>query len=301
MIKNNILCIKLRVISISLCFVAGLLVSAAQADKLPYVSQSKIRILAGPGETVSGEITIENPTAESKNINLYLEDWHYLHGSSGAKEFVSPNSMPYSACPWISFTPRNIQVPPFGKQKVSYSVNIPAGAEGARYASLFFETMVSKGVPLLKSGSYAGFDINIRVATLFYVEVQGTVFRSGQLNNLKVEPSQAVGGGLDINLDFANTGNTDIATLGEFILKNKEGAVVARGVFNNLYAFQHGKGALSSTIKEMIPPGVYGLKITVDLGKATAEAGMGNGPVITKEAVVTIGENNRVIEFGELS
>ena len=81
---------------------------------------------------------------------------------------------------------------------------------------------------------------------------------------------------------------------------NDEGLVSARGAFNSVYTFPGGKGTLLGVWKDKIPPGVYDLIITVDLGKALTDAGMGRGPIITKEASVRVGENNQIVQIGQL-
>ena len=299
MAKKGIVFVRLCVISICFCFGWSFFVSTAQADKLPFMSQSKIRVVVSPGERAFGEITLDNPTSQSKNMRLYLEDWYYLPGGSGAKEFLPANSAPTSACPWITFSPAEVTVPAFGKQKINYSVNVPPNASGARFATLFFETLISKST-LSDSGRSAGLDVNVRVATLFYVEVKGTIERTAKINNLNIQPSKNEKGTLEITLDFENTGNTDITTSGNFGLMNDQGLVSARGAFNSVYTFPGGKGVLLGIWKDKIPVGDYDLVITLDLGKALTDAGIGRGPMMTKEASVSIGENNQVVQIGQL-
>jgi len=289
----------IRIIGICFCLVGSCFVSSAQAEKLPFMNQSKIRVVVSPGERSFGEITLDNPTEESRSMHLYLEDWYYVPGGSGAKEFLPADTTPASACPWITFSPADVIVPAFGKQKINYSINVPPGATGTRFATLFFETLLSKGV-FSDSGRSAGLDFNVRVATLFYVEVKGTVNRSAKISNLEIAPSKETKGSLDITLDFENTGNTDITTSGNFSLMSKEGIVSARGAFNSVYTFPGGKGILLGVWKDEIPAGVYDLVISVDLGKALTDAGMGRGPIITKEASVTVGENNQIVQIGQL-
>lgn len=299
MIKGGILSSRLRIIGICFCLGVSFFVSTAQAEKLPFMNQSKIRVVVSPGERAFGEITLDNPTAEAKSMRLYLEDWYYLPEGTGAKEFLPANSIPTSACSWITFSPADVTVPAFGKQRINYSVNVPVDATGARFATLFFETLISKGT-LSGSGRSAGLDVNVRVATLFYVEVKGTTQRMAKISNLNIQPSKDVKGSLDITLDFENTGNTDITTSGNFSLMNNEGLVSARGAFNSVYAFPGGKGNFLGIWKNKIPAGDYDLVITIDLGKALTDAGIGRGPVITKEASVTIGENNQIVQIGQL-
>lgn len=291
---------RLRIISIWFCLAGSLFVSTAQADQLPFMNQSKIRVVASPGERAFGEITLDNPTDEVKSMHLYLEDWYYLQGGTGAKEFLPANSIPTSACPWITFSPADLIVPAFGKQKINYSVNVPAGATGARFGTLFFETSISNKDTLLDSGRSVGLNVDVRVATLFYVEVRGTIQRTAKISNLNIQPSKDAKESLDITLDFENTGNTDITTSGNFSLMNNEGLVSARGAFNNVYTFPGQKGSFLGVWKNKIPAGDYDLVITVDLGKALTDAGIGRGPVITKEASVTIGENNQIVQIGQL-
>ncbi|MFH0855979.1 MAG: hypothetical protein V1869_05705 [Candidatus Omnitrophota bacterium] len=299
MIIKSILPLRILMVSVWACL--GVIFSApsAQADKLPFMSQSKIRVVASPGERVYGEITLDNPTDESKSMHLYLEDWYYLPGGSGAKDFLPANSTPTSACPWITFYPADVTVPAFGKRKINYSVNIPAGSSGTRFATLFFETLLNSKSSLLEPGRSAGLDVNIRVATLFYVEAKGTIQRTAKISNLNIRPSQEPEGSLDITLDFENTGNTDITTSGSFSLMNNEGVVSARGAFNSIYTFPGGKGSFLGTWKDKIPAGEYDLVITIDLGKALEDAGIGRGPVIVKEASVTIGNNNQIVQIGQ--
>ncbi len=289
----------LRILGICFCFAGSLFISTAQAEKLPFMNQSKIRVVVSPGERAFGEITLDNPTDQSKSMRLYLEDWYYLPGGEGGKEFLPANSTPASACPWIIFSPADVTVPAFGKQKINYSVNVPADASGTRFASLFFESLFSKG-SISDSDRSVGLNVNVRVATLFYVEVKGSVQRAAKISNLKIQPAKEAKDSLEITLEFENTGNADITTSGNFSLMNNEGLVSARGAFNSVYTFPGGKGVLLGVWKDKIPAGDYDLVITVDLGKALTDAGMGRGPVITKEALVTVGESNQIVQIGQL-
>jgi len=290
---------KIGVIGLCFCLVCSIFVSAAQADKLPFMNKSKIRVVVSPGDRAFGEITLDNPTEEPKQMRLYLEDWYYLPEGTGAKEFLPAGSTTNSATSWITFSPAEFTLPAFGKQKINYSVTAPQNSKGAYFATLFFETLMSKG-NVSDSGRSAALDVNVRVATLFYIEIKGTAERVAKISNLKILPSKEEKRSLDITLDFENTGNTDITTSGTYSLIDAEGIVSARGAFNSVYTFPGGKGTLLGVWKETISPGVYDLIISVDLGKALTDAGMGRGPIITKEASVTIGENNQIVEIGQL-
>ncbi|MEW6101611.1 MAG: hypothetical protein AB1481_04895 [Candidatus Omnitrophota bacterium] len=269
----------------------------ALAAGIPFINKAKVRHIIPSGQTAYGEITLENPTSEIKQMKLYLEDWYYLSSSDGAKEFAPADTTRRSCASWITFSPQEFSVAPFGKQRVSYSIKVPQDTSGGYYAALFFENMVGE-MGELAGGTAAGISLAIRIASLFYVEVEGTIKRSAELTNLilKKEPK----GTLSIQADFENTGNTDITAVTSYHILDKKGMVYARGEFNDVYTLAGEKAILSASWSQKIPEGEYDLIITMNIGKALEEANLGRGPVITKETSIEIGEDGEVSGVGEL-
>lgn len=142
-------------------------------------------------------------------------------------------------------------------------------------------------------------NILIRVANIFYIEAEGSIKRQAEISNLSVLKSDQ-DKTLTIALNFKNTGNVDITTVGSYHIIDKQGMVLARGEFNNVYTFPGGIAKLTTTWKELLPEGAYDLVFTIDLGKASEEAGLGRGPVITKEAEIQIGKGGDVIKVTAL-
>lgn len=274
--------------------------AAPTAANIPYISKSKIRAILAPGKQAFGEIMVENPTADEKIMHIYLEDWYYLSGGGGAKEFLPAGTLPSSCVSWINFSPADFIVPPFGKQRVSYSLKVPEGQSGAHYAVMFFETKIGN----MPSGANtkehdAGIDLKARIAALFYIEVEGATKRTASVDNLEVVCDSS--SKLTISMDFTNTGNADITAVGTFHIMDKGGMVYARGEFNKIYTFPNDKAKLIASWNKPIPRGKYDLVITLDLGKAAQESGLvGKGPVITKEVNLEIGSKGEVIKAQEL-
>lgn len=270
----------------------------AWAINLPFINKSKIRVSVPVGQQAYGEIIVENPTPETRSIRLYLEDWHYVAGGDGSKEFAPAGTLSYSCAPWITFSPSEFTILPFSRQRVSYSIKAPAQAAGGYYAVLFFETAVGKvEAPEGKTG--AGINLNIRIASLFYVEIEGTIKRKALINNLTVKKDIA-SGQLLIAMDLYNKGNVDIAAGGTFHIMDKKGMVYARGEFNDVYTFPEDKAKLTAAWKESMPKGKYDLIFTFNLGKALEEVGFGRGPVVTKESEIEIDASGELIKVGEL-
>lgn len=289
-----------RYYGISLLLAAALFVftSQALAINLPYLDKSKIRISVVPGQKKYGTITVENPTPEERSMRLYLEDWRYTGSGDGSKEFLPAGTLPQSCASWISFSPAEITIPAFGRQQISYAVSAPADVAGGYYAVLFFETTLGKLSPT-QSGTTGGMSLNIRIASLFYVEAEGTIKRTANLDNLVLEKNKT-SSGLDIQADFLNTGNVDITASGTFHIMDDEGVIYARGELNNIYTFPQEKVKLIGSWKEKIPAGKYDLVLTLDLGKALEESGMNKGQSLIKEAKIDLAANGEVLSVGKL-
>lgn len=226
------------------------------------IDQPKLRLVISPGETQSGTINVKNPAANSLAIKVYLEDWLYTSSIDGSKKFYPPGTLPLSCAEWIRFVPAEFTISPYGKQVVNYTVNCPADAKGGHYAVMFFETSLGE----VKDEEGVNVTVLGRLGSLFCVEPEGTINRTAELSNLSIVRNK----GIDIELQFENTGNIDIISEGTFYLMDRKGIIAARGEFDKIYTFPGDKAVISSSISEQtapeIPEGEYDLVITIDLG-----------------------------------
>ena len=272
----------------------NLFLSEAQAINL-IIEEGKVRLSILPGQTKTGTINIKNTSSDSIEIKAYLEDWYYLPVADGSKEFKPANTNALSCASWISFAPAEFSIPAYGKQIVSYTVKVPKGVSGGHYAVLFFESSMAR--PDSKEG--VGVAVSIRMGSLFYIEPEGTIKREIRLGKLSVD-RESEEAPLNISLDFKNTGNVDITASGTFHIIDDSGMVYARGEFDKAYTFAGDAGKLASNWSEAIPKGRYDLILTIDIGKALEEAGLGRGPVVTKEAGLEVGDRGQIIGVREL-
>lgn len=257
------------------------------------LDKAKIRLSIAPGASRSGFIMVENPTEETRHVKVYVEDWRY-NSQEGYKEFSPAGTSNISAAGWISFLPVEFTMLPFSKQKLNFTVKVPADAQGGHYAIMFFEVgnpnVSTEGVSL---------NLAIRMGTLFYIEPEGTIKKFHQLSGFNVEKDSDTGG-LNISLDFQNTGNTDITCGGTFDIIDKRGKVFARGEFRKGYTQPGDTAKLTAIWKEPLPQGKYDAVVTLDLGKALEELQLGRGPIVVKESEITVGEGGEVEKVGPL-
>jgi P pilus assembly chaperone PapD len=257
------------------------------------LDKTKVRLSIPPGSSKSGYINIDNPSGETKHIRVYLEDWKYT-SQEGSKEFLPAGSTDISAAPWINFLPVELTMPAYSKQRLSYTVKVPANAQGGHYAIMFFEV----GEPSKASEGIA-LNLAVRMGCLFYIEPEGTIKKFHQLYDFSVQRN-ASGGGIDLGLSFQNTGNVDITCGGTFDIIDKRGKVYARGEFSRGYTLPGDKARLSASWKKPLPAGKYDAIITLDLGKALEELQLGRGPIVVKESEIEIGAEGEVIKIGPL-
>ncbi len=282
-----------------LWFLAGcmtlFLTQGVFAIEVTQVEPAKVRVITEPGTVKTGVVTLTNPSHEVKIIKAYLEDWVYLPACDGTKDFRPAGTTELSAADWISFSPAEFRLPPFGKQVLNYTVRIPQDAKGGRYAVLFFENVLGG-----QDKTTEGVSVNlaIRVASLFYIEPKGNIERKAKIEDIKVVNKGY--GNIAITLKFSNIGNVDITTKGTYSIIDKKGKVYARGAFNDSYTFPGYSTILTAKWKELIPQGAYDLILTIDTGRALEELGLGRGPVITKEAQIVFGEKGEVISLGKM-
>ncbi|MCM8779869.1 MAG: hypothetical protein NC914_01800 [Candidatus Omnitrophica bacterium] len=239
---------------------------------------------------------MDNATPKPHTIRLYLEDWHYSAAGDGTKVFVPAGASNRSCAGWINFSPSEFTIPAFGRQRISYSLSIPPDASGGYYAALFFETKMTQAN---EETNLLGLNLVVRIASLFYVEVEGTIKRSAELSNLMLtnNPQENY---LSLNLEMTNTGNVDITAGGSYHILDTAGIVCARGELNNVYTFSGEKAKFSAKWNKALPQGKYDLVLTINLGKAVEEAGLGRGPVLTKEAEIEIGPDGQIASIGVL-
>ncbi len=226
------------------------------------ISTPRVELELSPGETYSGEIIAENPGDEEVKAKLYLEDWAYLPGGTGAKKFTPVASTPLSASKWITFNPTEEGIKPYGRITARYTVTVPQGAKGAYYSVLFFETLLGtatdeEGVNVLVAG---------RIGALFFIQVKGTVDRKGEIKSLELKAPEG-NKPLEISTTFQNSGNVDIVLGGNFLIMDGAGKVQGRGDLNKIYTFPDSEETGNTQWVGRLPKGSYQVLLTYDLGK----------------------------------
>lgn len=225
------------------------------------IDKPKIELELAPGETYSGEVTVENSADEELKVRLYLEDWKYKSSGKGDKDFFPGGSTEQTASPWITFSPADEVLKPFGHVTARYTVRVPESATGGHYSVLFFETILGSaeqadGSNILVAG---------RIGALFFIRVKGTVEAKGEFRSIELVPPKG-NAPLVVRTDFANTGNVEITAAGKFLAMDAAGKIAARGDLGSIYTQSGQSASKESEWIGRLEPGTYQAVLTYDLG-----------------------------------
>jgi P pilus assembly chaperone PapD len=243
------------------------------------IDKPKVFLTISPGGYDSGEIQVENTGSEEVPIKVYLEDWVYAQ-QDGGKEFMPKATTPLSCSDWITFFPSDFTLQPGKSQMVRYTVNVPKDAIGGHYSVLFFETTGGDIKDIDQQGNDVLVKVLNRLGALFYIDAEGTVQKTAELQNLTI--SQKLNS-LIISADLINAGNTYISCNGTFNILDKEGFVYARGEFEQAYTLPKDKIALRSAVSTTnLKSGNYDILLTLDFENGGSLVQEGNFTVLSE-------------------
>jgi hypothetical protein len=237
---------------------------AFSAGEILVIDQPKVRLAIPPGSSQSGVINVENHALEDKDVRVYTEDWYYVSGGDGSKEFNPAGTLPFSSASWITLVPTQFSLPARSSMPVHYTVSVPKDSRGGHYAVAFFESLIANAA----SEAGVGVNVAVRVGALFYVEPKGTIERKLRLGELFLTQD---GKSIYLNAQFHNTGNVDINASGVFNIIDAQGIVYARGKIGEVYTLPGDSAQISGSAEAQLRSGAYDLVITLKLGGEAVE------------------------------
>ncbi|MBU0507585.1 hypothetical protein KKH27_01930 [bacterium] len=99
---------------------------------------------ARPGQVYRGTFTVVNTDSTPRTAAVFQTDYSFR--SDGSNSFSEPGLLPRSNARWITFSPRQIEVPPRQSMSISYEVRVPADSTlQGTYWSIFMVEEVESG------------------------------------------------------------------------------------------------------------------------------------------------------------
>ena len=253
-----------RLVGLVLVFLSILSTLVFGAGEILVIDQPKVRLAIPPGGSDSGVINVENPASENKEVRVYTEDWYYVAGGDGSKEFRPAGTLPLSSASWITVAPTQFNLPARSSMPVHWTVSVPRDASGGHYSVVFFESLIARALP--EAGG--GVNVAVRVGALFYIEPKGTIERRLRLRELSLAQERK---SIDLNAQLYNTGNVDISGSGVFNIIDAQGIVYARGEIGEVYTLPGDNVQISGVAGAQLRAGTYDLVITLKSGAEAIE------------------------------
>lgn len=262
-----------------------ILISNNQALAFDFqINKAKVKINLPPGWSDGDTIGVKNIEEEPIEIRVYVGDWVY-NNQDGSKNFMPAGTDSKSAAEWIKFYPADFTLPGKGRQEIKYVVGVPPDAVGGYYAVLFFEVGgggmwdESKGVMV---------KVYNRLASLFYVEVDGTIKREGRVSDFMVNASS---GDIEVEAVFENIGNVNITARGTFDIIDQDGLVLTRSEFNTVYTMPQDKAKLYAKSEgAVLSQGKFDVILTFDLEEG----------ILVKEYQVDVSSSGQIVNLKEI-
>jgi hypothetical protein len=238
--------------------------SPAIAKAQLFLEEGKVVLPVSPGEHVNKSVTVSNTSNEEVHVKIYWEDFQYQTPYDGTKKFFPAGVGPASASKWVSFTPQEITLPGFGKQKIDYTISVPQDIQGGHYGVMFFERT---GISIK---DVSGLDIITRVGCLFFIEPKDAL-KDASVGNIGVQ-------GGKVTAEFKNTSAITLIPRIVYYMMDQEGVAKDRGELKKLYVPAQATAPFEVPLPEDLSAGRYSIVLNVDLGNETG---------VTKEITLT--------------
>lgn len=236
------------------------LAGAARAQFL--IEEGKVVLSVSGGDRISRSVMVDSTVAEEMDVRVYWEDFKYLPPYDGAKQFLPAGTLDGSAAQWISYMPQEFKLPPYGKQRIDYTINVPEGIQGGHYGVLFFERSGQE------VGGTHGVKIVTRVGCLFFIEAKDKS-KTGDLKDINFS-------GNDLTGVFANNGNVVLIPYTTYYIMDEKGLVADRGEIPKLYIGPGDAAPWRMSLPSDLQPGRYTFFLNSDLE---------DGDVVVKEII----------------
>ena len=255
---------------IFLLFFSFLFPSMAKAQL--FLEEGKVALAVTAGERINKSMTVSNTSDKEVHFKVYWEDFQYQAPYDGSKKFFPAGVGPFSASQWINYSPQEVTLPAYGKQKIDYSINVPSSIEGGYYGVLFFEQIGAA----LKSST--GLDVVTRVGALFFIEPKG-ISRNASLENIVIK-------GPNVSGEFVNKAKVTLIPRMVYYIMEEGGMVKNRGELKKIYVPAGATASWEMPVPTDLNPGRYSIVMNMDLEEQN---------VVTKEIYLVKDSSGQVV------
>lgn len=216
------------------CFVFSVQkVSAYTIEKLNFSNEGDIVVGPGktelsldPGSSATQEIIVSNRSGMQKIINIGVEDFRGSRDPNETVQFLGNVNGPYSLKDYVKPEVNQITLN-FGERlRLPITISIPKNTSpGGLYGAVMISAVnideINNGSP--NNAAAGKVKIITRVASLFFIRVNGKVVNNGNLKDFKTEKSLYESGPITFKILSENNGSVYLSPYGVIEIKNMLG------------------------------------------------------------------------------
>ena len=225
------------------------------------VTPAKYEASMTAGTVYNVPITVANTSGQSVHILTALVDFGL--NDNGDYMFEKTGARPYSLMKWASLRPREFDIPVDTSQQVQLTLQLPnePGLSGEYAGIAFFQTRPERG--------RGGFAFSARVASKFYIAIQGTVKIDGAITKMSSVKTSA---GQLYRVVFKNTGNAHTYLRGQVTIQKGTSVIQTIAMPDDMLVERGGDRVITVRGKSL-DAGAYQAIATIDYGGKTETGG----------------------------
>lgn len=201
-------------------FVAALSPIFSQDEAALSISPVVFELNANPGDTVSNQIKIYNPTEFALSVNMTAEDFTPVGEEGNVVLTEAEDNSTFSIASWTTISPAEFIIKPEEQVIVSYTIVVPEDGEpGGHYGSIV--AALSGGIQEVSGSSVAS-----KRGSLVLLRIAGNVEEKIRVNTFDTA-SFSEYGPVDFSLKFENVGNVHVRPAGFITITDMFGKQVA--------------------------------------------------------------------------
>ncbi len=214
---------------------------------------------AVPGQTITFNLKVGNPSPKPIKVRVNLGDWNY--NQFGELLYYPGGKLPTSAAVWTRLSDTEITIKGQDAAQMRYTVTVPKdGKPGSHWGMIFFTAESTDVQPGVIAASQS-----VRVGHTFYVNLPP--FKSaGKIAGIFGKPGQNDTKNYLFAVNYQNAGNLAQIVQGRLEVRDAGGKVVAGAVFRTQVVLPGTMRIMQATLNGPLPAGDYTALVVLNYG-----------------------------------
>lgn len=252
-----------------------LVIGVASAQLGAEISPANAHFSGKPGQTLTGTITVRNPTKVSANLEVLASD--FVLTPDGRINPLPVSTLPASLAGWLNLGVSTLDLAPGDSRPYNYKITIPASATpGSHWGAILFRTATA----VQSGGSGVGMNVRAQVAFIIVLDIT-PLNRSGKVTGVTLGQTQKPGASSvqTVTVSFQNTGNAYLRLGGRVELRKPDGTLVQTLSMAPTPSFPQELSDIAVKVAKPLAPGTY---------LASAILSFGTPDLIAGQAALTV-------------